>query len=576
VNKSLTHNQHSYQIQLSEANHLLHAIFEMNPQAAAILNRSGKFQSVNASATLLTGYTTEEFQKGHFDQVIAEEDRRKVLVYFHQAFKGVSQTFDMVIVHKDGHKIELSTNVIPVSSTEKSTIQTVVVLFKDVTSEKRAIERIKYMAYYDDMTGIPNRRYFRDHLESALYLANWNRSSIAVFYLDIDRFKLFNDSLGHDVGNMLLLQVAERLNRCVSSHDVLARMEGDEFAIFYTDAGELGAIELLAKKLHAAMEQTFECQGHHLTITVSIGISLSHEQYRDTDELMKFADIALSRAKELGRNNYQFYSVSMQRGTLDRLTLEADLRAAIKQNEFELYYQPQVNMQTGKCIGVEGLIRWNHPTKGLIMPGDFIALAEENGMIVPIGEKVIETACKQAVEWQRSGLPSIPVSVNLSVRQFLQPNLTDRIGHILEQTGLDPCLLELEITESVNSDADYAEKVLDELKQLGVEICIDDFGTGYSSLNYLRRFPISRLKIDRSFVRDVMTDQNDAQIVETIIAMARHLGMKVIAEGVENEDQLRFLEKHHCFEIQGYFFARPMNASSMAEWLRNRELEVTG
>jgi len=553
--------------QLADANQLLHAMYQMNPQAVAILNARGKFERMNAKARQLLGYIDEDISDIHFETIVLEDQRKKLFVYIQHAFKGVPQTFESTIFNRDGDKLELSVTAIPVYSCEDSGVESVVLVCQDITNNNRALQRINHMAYYDDLTGIPNRRFFREKLESALYLANKNKSLIAVFILDIDRFKLFNDSFGHDVGNMLLLQVAERLNRCVTPHDVLARMEGDEFAVFYTDAGDEANVEALAKEIQAVLEPTFECQSYSLTLTMSIGIAMSSVQYADADELMKFADIALSSSKQRGRNNYQFYSATMERGTLDRLTLEAELRKAIQNNEFELYYQPQMNSQTKKCIGVEGLIRWNHPKRGVIMPGEFIALAEENGMIVPIGDNVIEMACKQAVAWQRAGFPPFPVSVNLSVRQFLQPNLSERISQILEQTGLHPSLLELEITESVNSDTEYAGKVFQELKELGVEICIDDFGTGYSSLSYLRRFPISRLKIDRSFVRDIMTDRNDAQLVETIIAMARHMGLKVIAEGVENEEQLRFLEQQQCYDIQGYVFSKPMPAYEMNDWL---------
>ena len=298
----------------------------------------------------------------------------------------------------------------------------------------------------------------------------------------------------------------------------------------------------------------------------SIGISINTNKETNADELMKYADIALSKAKEKGRNTYQFYSSAMEYGTLNRLTLESELRIAIQRNEFELFYQPQVNIQTGELIGLEGLIRWNHPIKGMIYPDAFIPLAEENGMILPIGEKVIEWACQQNIAWQHAGLPKFPISVNLSVKQFMQPNIVERITDILDNTGLDPKYLELEITESLTLDVDYAEKVLNELKMLGVLICIDDFGKGYSSLHYLKRYPISRIKIDRSFVRDIMVDQNDAQIVLTIIAMSRHLNMKVIAEGVENIEQLRFLGNNDCMDIQGYLISQPISASDFEAW----------
>lgn len=554
---------------LADTNQMLHSLFELNPQPVMVTNVHGIIVRTNAAARQLCGYSYEQIQDEHYDRVVTEEERKKLGVYYQQALKGVPQAFETAILHMEGYKIEISVTAIPVRAAVTAEVHELVLILQDITSSKRALERIKFVAYYDDMTGIPNRRFFREHLENALHLAARNKTSIAVLILDIDRFKLFNDSFGHNVGDMLLLQVTERLIRCVSSHDVLARMEGDEFAIFYTDAGSVSDIEVSIAAIRLVLEQPFECQGYNLTITMSIGISVNEDSQIDADHLMKCADIALSRAKEI-RNNHQFYSSSMEIGTLDRLTMESDLHSAIQKEEFVLYYQPQVNIVSGDIIGVEGLIRWNHPDRGLVLPGEFISLAEENGTITLIGEQVIEMACKQAVQWQKEGLPHIPVSVNISVRQFLQPNLALRISEILTQTGLPAHLLELEITESVTSDVEYAQKVLDELKQLGVEICIDDFGTGYSSLSFLRKFPISRLKIDRSFVRDIMNDRSDAQIVETIIAMSRHLNMKVIAEGVENREQLLFLEKQQCYEAQGYLFARPMPGDQLAEWLRSR------
>lgn len=554
---------------LADTNQMLHSLFELNPQPVMVTNVDGIIVRTNAAARQLCGYSYEQIQDEHYDRVVVEEERKKLGVYYQQALKGVPQAFETAIIHMEGYKIEISVTAIPVRAAVTAEVHELVLILQDITSSKRALERIKFVAYYDDMTGIPNRRFFREHLENALHLAARNKTTIAVLILDIDRFKLFNDSFGHNVGDMLLLQVAERLIRCVSSHDVLARMEGDEFAIFYTDAGSVSDIEVSIAAIRLVLEQPFECQGYNLTITMSIGISVNEDIEIDADHLMKCADIALSRAKEI-RNNHQFYSSSMEVGTLDRLTMESDLHSAIQKEEFVLYYQPQVNIVSGDIIGVEGLIRWNHPDRGLVLPGEFISVAEENGMITLIGEQVIEMACKQAVQWQKEGMPHIPVSVNISVRQFLQPNLAQRISEILTQTGLPAHLLELEITESVTSDVEYAQKVLDELKQLGVEICIDDFGTGYSSLSFLRKFPISRLKIDRSFVRDIMNDRSDAQIVETIIAMSRHLNMKVIAEGVENKEQLLFLEKQQCYEAQGYLFARPMPGDQLPEWLRSR------
>ncbi|MEX2415536.1 MAG: EAL domain-containing protein [Paenibacillaceae bacterium] len=548
---------------------LLYSLFEFNPHAIAIINRKGQFIKVNIAARELSGYSADELHGFPLEKVILQEEHKRVLAFSQRAFNGVSQTFETAFVHKEGYRIDLNATVVPVQGL--ANVQSLVVILQDITISKRALERIKFMAHYDDMTGIPNRRFFIDHLESALHSASNTNSNLAVFFLDIDRFKLYNDSFGHDVGNMLLMQVAERLMRCVSEHDVIARMEGDEFAIFYTDAGGTESIKLLAARIHQQLEQPFQYQGYDLLITVSIGISVNINRQTNADEMLKNADIAVSRAKEMGRNSSQFYTISMEQGTLDRLKLESDLRLAMQRGEFELYYQPQVDIFTGEIIGMESLVRWNHPSKGIVTPDMFIPSLEDSGLILSVGEKVIEWACRQNVAWQNAGLPKFSIAVNLSVKQFLQPGIVDRIRDILLETGLEPCYLELEITESVTLDVDYAEIVLDELQRLGVRISIDDFGTGYSSLRYLKRFPISRLKIDRSFVRDIMVDQNDAQIVQTIIAMARHLNMNVIAEGVETVEQLNYLRRHNCMEIQGYHISPPLPAKDITMWMRSWE-----
>lgn len=547
---------------MMETEQMVHSLFELNPQPVAVINKQGQIIKANSAARQLSGYSIDDIHREMFEKVIVFDERKRALSYFRMALAGRPQTFETALQHKDGYKIDLLTTLVPVRGAAR--IDALVAVLQDISGSKRALERIKFMAYYDDMTGVPNRRFFRERLEAALQLAFREQTAVAVLYLDVDRFKLYNDSFGHDVGNMLLLQIAERLSRSVSVNDVLARMEGDEFAIFYANAGDQGSIEQTVKRMYAEFEQPFECQGYMLHISISVGIAISGHGEYDPDKLISRSDIALSKAKESGRGMFLFYNEAMDRGTLDRLTLESDLRAALQRDEFMLYYQPQVDIETGRLIGMEALIRWKHPEKGMIMPSEFIALAEENGLIVPIGEKVIVEACRQNAAWQQAGLPPIPVSVNLSVRQFLQPNLVEWLAGVLRETGLAPCYLELEITESVTLDVDYAEQALEALARLGVQISIDDFGTGYSSLSYLRRFPISRLKIDRSFVRDILDDQNDAQIVQTIIAMSRHFNMKVIAEGVETEQQLKYLQQHGCDEAQGYLFGHPAPPQTFA------------
>lgn len=426
----------------------------------------------------------------------------------------------------------------------------------------RTEERVRYMAYYDDFTGLPNRRLFYDELTKALANAHESECQLAVMIIDIDRFKYVNESLGHDFGDILLMQIAERLTRHVTKDDFVARMEGDEFALFFARNVNQDSAANLAGQIMKEFESAFILQDFKLYITISIGIAL-HVTDDDANQLIKGANIALSKAKELGRNNFQFHTLGMNIHSFERLTLENDLRRAIDEDEFVIYYQPQIDTNTGDVVGAEALIRWEHPTRGLVMPNEFIPVAEDNGMIVSIGDWVIRKVCEQNKQWQQLGYGPFPVSVNLSIRQFMRQDLPRRIAEILKETKLDAQYLELEITESMTMDVEHAIHSLHELRALGIAISIDDFGTGYSSLSYLKKFPINRLKIDRSFVRDIMNDPNDASIVSTIIAMARGFDLKVIAEGVETEEQLNYLRKYGCNEVQGYLFSPPVAAEKL-------------
>jgi len=434
---------------------------------------------------------------------------------------------------------------------------------------RRSEARIKHMAYYDDMTGLPNRRMFREKLEERLELLRNQNETVVVIYLDIDRFKLINDSLGHDSGDMLLLQIAERLTHCVGVKDFLSRMEGDEYAIFYAGVYRQEDIEELVSAITDKLEPAFQVQDYSIHISASLGVSMRMEDDDTPELLMRYADLALSRAKEQGRNTYQLYTHSMNMRSMERLKMENDMRRALADEQFILHYQPQVNVTTNEVIGMEALLRWKHPERGMVPPSQFVPVAEENGMIVPIGIWVLNQACKQNKEWQDRGFPKVPISVNLSTRQFVQQNLADQVAEVLEETGLEPRYLELELTESMTLDVEYTVKTLVQLKQLGIQISIDDFGTGYSSLSYLKKFPIHKLKIDRSFVRDIMDDPNDAAIVNTIIAMARHLKLQVIAEGVETVEQLHYLRQNHCHEVQGYYFSEPIPKEKTENFFSN-------
>ncbi|EKN63020.1 EAL domain-containing protein [Schinkia azotoformans] len=430
-----------------------------------------------------------------------------------------------------------------------------------------AYESLKISAYHDYLTDLPNYRYFKASLNRALTsIKNQSNSyMLGVMFLDLDRFKIINDSLGHEFGDLLLKHVAHLIDSCVEPDHTVGRIGGDEFIILLPKIKDGNEAIQLAETITNVINHPITISGYEVHITCSIGIAIYPTDGEDADTLIKHADIAMYRVKELGRNNYSIYSPLEKDSTYEQLIFENDLRKALERNEFTVYYQPKVNIQTGKISGIEALVRWIHPEKGIIPPGKFISIAEETGLIIQIGEFVLRTACRQVVEWQKNGMHPIIVSVNLSTKQFLQTNLVKMVEEILYETGLAPSQLELEITESMTVDFNQAITTLNHLKQLGIQISVDDFGTGYSSLNYLRMLPIDRLKIDRSFISDITTNAENAAIVSTILTMAYNLKLDVIAEGVEEENQVDFLQKINCDEVQGYYFGHPLPADELEQ-----------
>lgn len=440
--------------------------------------------------------------------------------------------------------------------------------FRDVSDWKRAEERLIDLAHFDQLTGLPNRTLFQDRLRQALPQASRNGKLVALLFLDLDRFKLVNDSLGHTVGDLLLKEAAGRLTHCVRKSDTVARLGGDEFTVVLTNITSVHDAAKVAQKILDDFSRPFGLQGPELFVTPSIGITLYPFDGDDIDLLLKNADTAMYRAKQMGRNNYQFYSAEMNTATIAQLTLESSLRYALKREEFRIHYQPQVDLKTGCITSVEALLRWQHPSLGLVSPQEFIPIAEETGLIVPIGEWVLRTACAQAAAWQKANLPLMHMVVNLSIRQFKQPQLIETVERILGETGLSPRHLGLELTESMlMENEERTVSVLTELNKLGVQISIDDFGTGYSSLRYLKCFPIHILKIDQSFVREIETNATDAAIVTSIIALARNLGLRVVAEGVESAAQLKFLRANGCDGMQGYYFSKPLSSEALEKKL---------
>ena len=435
---------------------------------------------------------------------------------------------------------------------------------QDITQSRRAEQQVQFLAYYDALTGLPNRILLRDRLTQALANARRRSERVGLLFLDLDRFKIINDSLGHSVGDLLLHEVATRLKEQTRDQDTVARVGGDEFLIVLNGLGCRSDAAAAAKRIVNAMASEFLIQGRSLKISCSLGICVWPEHGDDAESLITNADAAMYGAKESGRNRYRFFTREMNAHVLERSTLERGLRSALENQELSLMYQPQVHIGTGRIVGLEALLRWTHPDLGSVPPDKFIKVAENSGIIIPIGEWVLRTACVQLHEWQKQGLPPICVAVNVSAIQFRQEGFREMIKKILRESDLAPHFLELELTESLlTKNADVVFAVMEDLKDMGLKLAIDDFGTGYSSLSYLRQFPVSKLKIDRSFIHDVATNADAAVIATAIISLAKGLNLKVIAEGVETEGQLAFLRARQCDEMQGYYFSKPLRVEDV-------------
>ena len=446
---------------------------------------------------------------------------------------------------------------------------------------KRTEDRILHMAYYDSLTKLPNRSLFHNRLGKALEYSERYGNTFALLFIDLDNFKRINDTLEHRIGDLLLQGVAERLNQCVRSADTvarqgenpvantIARLGGDEFTLLLTELSAMQDAAKVAQRVLTVLSRPFNLDGHEVFVGASIGIALYPADGRDVNTLIMNADTAMYHAKEKGRNNFQFYKKSMNATALDRLHLENSLRRALKNDEFTLLFQPKIDIKTKCVVGTEALIRWNHPERGMISPAEFIPVAEETGLIIPIGEWVLKSACAQSKEWLNNGLTGSPVSIalNLSGLQFRQDNLIKIVEKVIADTGIAPELIDLEITESViMQNADSTISLLNKLKDMGVKLSMDDFGTGYSSFYYLKSFPLDNLKIDRAFINDITRSKKDAAIVKAIIAMAHTLELNVIAEGVETDEQFKLLQEFGCDEMQGFLFCRPLPANHVQEF----------
>ncbi len=444
-------------------------------------------------------------------------------------------------------------------------------VFRDISERKHLEEAIIYQAHHDALTGLPNRVLFKDHLASEMSQSQRNRKKLAVLFLDLDRFKNINDTLGHAIGDQFLKEVAYHLRDCVRESDTVARIGGDEFNILLTDLAHADDIITIAQKITGVFKESYRVREHELFVTCSVGISVYPDDAVDVEILLRNADIAMYHAKEQGGNNYQFYSPSMNIRTVERIRFENSLRQALERDELTVFYQPQFTIETHQLVCAEALVRWRHSELGLLEPKRFISLAEEIGILPLIDEWVLRVACVQFKQWREAGLPHLCVAVNLSAKQFQKADLVERVAQILEDTGLDPQSLNLEITESTAmKNLELTIPNMAKLAEMGVGICIDDFGTGYSSLNYLKKLPIHKLKIDQSFVKDIATDLDDRTIVKAVTNLAQNMKLRVIAEGVETGEQLEFLKSIGCHEIQGYLVSKPLPAEELEDFVLSK------
>ncbi|MGA3093182.1 MAG: PAS domain S-box protein [Terriglobales bacterium] len=544
-------------------------LFERNLAGVFRTTLDGRVLDCNPAAARMFGYDSpEEVLVIPITDVYQTASHREVFLTKLKSEKSLTNQ-EVRFRRKDGSSGWAMLNVSLVDDDPVENLSTIEGTLVNITERKVAEEQVQSLAYYDALTGLPNRTLLQDRLSKALAMARRQKHKVALLFLDLDRFKIINDSLGHSVGDMLLQAVAERLTRCAREQDTVARLGGDEFLIVLTNVKDIPDAAVAAERFMDTMTAGFAILGHSLAISCSLGVSIFPEHGADSETLIKNADAAMYSAKDGGRNNFQFFTADMNAQAVERLTVENSLRLALERRELFLAYQPQMDIATGKITGVEALLRWQHPELGLVPPDKFIPIAENSGLIIPIGEWVLRTACSQARKWQDEGLTAVSVAVNVSAAQFRQEGFSETVCRVLRETGIPPQYLELELTESLLlSNADVMFSVLQQLTAMGLRLTIDDFGTGYSSLSYLKRFPVGKLKIDRSFVQDVAADADDAAITTAIISMAKSLNLKVIAEGVENEAQMSFLREHQCDEIQGYYFSKPVAAEEVADKLR--------
>jgi diguanylate cyclase (GGDEF)-like protein/PAS domain S-box-containing protein len=552
------------------------ALVTLNSIGDAVISTDidGRITFLNVVAQNMTGWSWQEAAGQPMAEVfrILDATTRKAIEDPTEMAIGRDRIVHLppncLLIRRDGLEVPIEDSVAPIHSREGLATGAVVV-FRDVSAAQAMSLQMAHSAQHDYLTGLPNRMLLNDRISQAIALAPRHTNQVAVLFLDLDGFKHINDSLGHPVGDQLLQSVGRRLVECVRASDTVSRQGGDEFVVLLSEAEQWEDAAIVATRMLQAVAEAHPIDLHDLHITTSIGVSVYPDDGRDAETLIKNADTAMYQAKENGRQSYQFFKPDMNVRAVERQSIEESLRRALERDEFVLHYQPKINLRTGAITGAEALIRWIHPERGVVSPAQFIPIAEDSGLILPIGNWVLREACEQARAWVDEGLPVATMAVNVSAMELRNDRFLDGLSRILEDTGLAQSSLELELTESVlMKHAESAASILHTLRERGVQVALDDFGTGYSSLSYLRKFPIDALKIDQSFVSQISTDDDDTSIVTAVISMAQGLRLRVVAEGVETAEQLAFLQDHGCDEAQGYYFSRPVPAKQFAELLR--------
>ena len=546
--------------------------FEHSNEAIVITNAQKRITIANQAFYRLTGYSEHEILDSNSKSILSKHidtgENRKAL--WHALLEKNTWSGEVTIRHKNSTSFTswLSISII---RNDQNQIISYIANFTNITDYKNAIEKIEFLAHHDSLTDLPNRLSCIELCQQAIDRADRNKEKVAIMFLDLDRFKLINDTLGHDIGDLLLKQVAKRLKASVRKSDIVSRLGGDEFVLILPEQKNTNMVYPIADKVLRNLSQPYSLDTHQIYSSPSIGIAFFPDDGKSVEEVMKCADIAMYHAKSEGRNNYQFFEQSMNQANLERLQLEHDMRIALTQEQFVLHYQPKIDTSTSWVVGMEALIRWQHPVKGLIPPSTFIPLAEESGLILPLGEWVLRTACRQLNQWQKQNNTGIQIAVNLSQLQFRQANLPIMIESIIREEGIDPSLLELEITESmVMENPTKTIETMKKLRNIGIRLALDDFGTGYSSLNYLKQFPINSIKLDRSFINDIVINPSDVAICAATISLANDLGLNVIAEGVETQQQNEYLSRLKCHLIQGYYFCKPLPPEEAIAYLERK------